>query len=90
MLEKIKKVVDKDKFNRFCSIADQLYTQEYVGIDEYKNDNKYETELTEAAALYMVSIFYCPEYTDEAKENLIKVMNKKQPKTKSKILEIVL
>lgn len=89
MIEKIKKIVDKDKFNKFCTIADQLYTQEYIGIDEYNNDKIYEKELTESAAVYMISIFHCPEYINEAKENLIKVMNKKQPNTKSKILEIV-
>lgn len=90
MFDNIKKIVDKNKFNKFYSIADQLYTQEYVGIDEYKNDPVYEQELTEIAAIYLISIYYAPEQINEVKRHLLEVMEKKQPKTKSRILELVL
>lgn len=86
MFDNIKKIVDKNKFNKFYSIADQLYTQEYVGIDEYKNDPVYEQELTEIAAIYLIA----PEQINEVKKHLLEVMEKKQPKTKSRILELVL
>jgi hypothetical protein len=90
MFDEIKKIVDNGKFNKFYSIADQLYTQEYIGVDEYKNDPLYEQELTEIATIYLISIFYSPEQKEAVKSELLRVMKKKQPKTKSKILEIVL
>jgi hypothetical protein len=78
-------MLTKSKQDRF---AEQLITKEYLGITEYGKDKEYEDELTKAASSYISAIFQDKDI-ETTKENLIKVMNKKEPIYKSNILKIL-
>lgn len=81
--------IELKKIEKFRTIAEQLYTQEYLGINEYGKDPEYEKELTDAATDYLISIFYDPNNTHTAKDQFITVLNKKQPQHKSNIISLI-
>lgn len=83
-------MLNKEKKDRFCAIARELYTKEHLGTDEYGTDTKYEEELTSAAAEYLFSIFNAPSKTEGAKNKLVAVMNRREIKHPSNILKIIL
>lgn len=78
---------EKEKRDRFNAIARDLYTKEYLGIDEYGKDKEYEDRLTNAATDYLVSLF--SERPIE-KGKIISIMNEKQITHKSNILKFIL
>lgn len=77
----------KQKLDKFKEIARELYTKEYLGVDDYGMDQEYEEELTNAGADYLMSVFY---QTGDGKKDLLEVMKKKDVKCKSNILQLVL
>ena len=79
----------EEKKAKFRTIAQQLYTQEYLGINEYGKDKEYEKELTDAATDYLVSLFLNISNLRTTKDNLIRIMNKKQPQHKSNIISLI-
>ena len=80
-------MLTQNKIDKFKEISKELITKEYLGIPNMGVDADYEDELTNAGADYLISIFY---KTDECKDNLLKVMKKKDIKYKSNILQLVL
>ena len=80
----------KDKRDIFKSLAEQLYTKEYLGTPEYGKDPEYERELTEAATEYLVSIFMNRDNLCTNKETLLNIMNRREIKHKSNILKLML
>lgn len=81
--------IEKEKLEKFRTIAQQLYTQEYIGINDYGKDVEYEEQLTDISTDYLVSIFYDPNNTHIIKEQLITILNKKQPQYKSNIISLI-
>ena len=81
--------IELQKIEKFRTIAEQLYTQEYLGINEYGKDKEYEKELTDAATDYLVSLFLNISNLRTTKDNLIRTMNKKQPQHKSNIISLI-
>ena len=80
--------IELKKIEKFRTIAEQLYTQEYLGINEYGKDKEYEKELTDATD-YLISIFFNNSNLETTKDNLIRTMNKKQPQHKSNIISLI-
>lgn len=80
----------KDKRDIFKSLAEQLYTKEYLGVVEYGKDPEYEKELTDAATDYLVSIFVNRDDLCTNKETLLNIMNRREIKHKSNILKLML
>lgn len=83
-------MLTQDKKEQFFSIARELYTREFLGVDGYGIDKEYEDELTKVSGEYLISIFYNKNKVGEAKEELMNVMSKKQPTHTSNLLNIML
>lgn len=77
----------KQKLDRFKEISKELIVKEYLGTPNIGKDIEYEEELTNAGADYLMSVFY---QTGDGKKELLEVMNKKDIKYKSNILQLVL
>ena len=83
-------MLSREKRDKFRLIAEQLITKEYLGVDEYGKDAKYEDELTAAASEYLYNIFNEPSKIESSKENLVVVMSRKEIQHPSNILKIIL
>lgn len=83
-------MLSKEKRDKFKEIAKELYTKEYLGNAHYGNDIEYEEELTEASAIYLMTLFYDHGHTNKAKENLLKTMEKKELSHSSTLLKIII
>lgn len=81
------KMTDKQKLDKFKEISKELIVKEYLGVVEYGRDPEYEEELAEAGANYLMSVFY---KTDDSKEKMLEIMNKRDIKHESNILRFVL
>ena len=79
-------MLSKDKIEKFHTIARDLYTKEYIGIDEYGKDPEYEDKLTEVAANYLITTFY----VGKAKEEFMEILSHKTPPHSSRLLNIIL
>lgn len=77
----------KQKLDKFKEISKELIVKEYLGTPNIGKDIEYEEELTNAGADYLMSVFY---QTGDGKKELLDVMNKKEIKYKSNILQLVL
>lgn len=77
----------KQKLDKFKEISKELIVKEYIGTPNIGKDIEYEEELTNAGAEYLMSVFY---QTGDGKKELLEVMNKKDIKYKSNILQLVL
>jgi hypothetical protein len=77
----------KQKLDKFKEISKELIVKEYLGTPNIGKDIEYEEELTNAGAEYLMSVFY---QTGDGKKELLEVMNKKEIKYKSNILQLVL
>lgn len=77
----------KQKLDKFKEISKELIVKEYLGTPNIGKDIEYEEELTNAGADYLMSVFY---QTGDGKKELLDVMNKKDIKYKSNILQFVL
>lgn len=77
----------KQKLDKFKEISKELIVKEYLGTPNMGKDIEYEEELTNAGADYLMSVFY---QTGDGKKELLEVMNKKDIKYKSNILQLVL
>ena len=77
----------KQKLDKFKEISKELIVKEYLGTPNIGKDIEYEEELTNAGADYLMSVFY---QTGDGKKELLEVMNKKDVKYKSNILQFVL
>lgn len=77
----------KQKLDKFKEISKELIVKEYLGTPNIGKDIEYEEELTNAGADYLMSVFY---QTGDGKKELLEVMNKKDVKYKSNILQLVL
>lgn len=82
-------MLSKDKIEKFRVIARELYTKEYLGTDGYGKDIEYEEELTEASAMYLMTLFYDYNNINKAKEKLYETMDKKVPNHSSNLLDII-
>lgn len=80
-------MLDKEKM--FLTIAKEIYTKEYIGVDGFE-DKEYEDKLTEVAAKYLMTMFYNHDNIGQVKEELLEIMNMRIPKHPSNILSIIL
>ena len=83
-------MLTQEKKDKFISIARDLYTKEYMGVDSYGTDKEFEDELTEASANYLISIFYDYPNVGKAKEDLMEVLSHKSPPHPSTLFKILL
>lgn len=83
-------MLSKDKIEKFHTIARDLYTKEYIGIDEYGKDPEYEDKLTEVAANYLITTFYDYANVGKAKEEFMEILSHKTPPHSSRLLNIIL
>ena len=83
-------MLDKAKRDKFKEIARELYTKEYLGNAHYGNDIEYEEELTEASAIYLMTLFYDYGNINKAKERLLETMEKKELSHSSTLLKIII
>lgn len=89
MLESVKKIIkislDDDKIRKFITICDDIYTKEYLGVDEYGKDVEYEKQLTTIATAYQISIFYDKSSVRDYRLKLIEKMKEKTPSHPSQL-----
>lgn len=71
--------IEDDKIRKFITVCDEIYTKEYLGIDDYGKDVDYEMELTTIAAAYEISIFYNYQRSAEMRTKLVEKMKEKSP-----------
>lgn len=90
MLETVKRIInfplEDDKILKFITICDEIYTKEYLGIDDYGKDVDYEKELTTIAAAYEISIFYDYQRSEELRTKLIEKLKEKTPSHPSQLI----
>lgn len=82
-------MLSREKRDKFQALARELYTKEYLGTDGYGKDIEYEEELTEASAMYLMTLFYDYGNINKAKEKLYETMDKKVPNHSSNLLYII-
>lgn len=83
-------MLTQEKKDKFLNIARNLYTKEYMGVYEYGTDKEFEDALTEAAANYMMSIFYDKDNVEKVKERLVEIMSSKTPTHPSNLIKILI
>jgi hypothetical protein len=90
MLENVKRIInfplEDDKIRKFITVCDEIYTKEYLGIDDYGKDVEYEEQLTSIAAAYEISIFYLPQRSEELRYRLIEKLKEKTPTHPSQLI----
>ena len=80
----------KEKQEKFNAIARELYTKEYLGVDDYGMDQEYEDELTVVASSYLMAVLMDEGSVEVEKKKLQETLKKKSPKTQSNIFKIIL
>lgn len=80
----------KEKQEKFNAIARELYTKEYLGVDDYGMDQEYEDELTAVASSYLMAVLMDEGSVEMEKKKLQETLKKKNPKTQSNIFKIIL
>lgn len=78
--------IEDDKIRKFITVCDEIYTKEYLGIDDYGKDVDYEEQLTTIAAAYSISIFYLPQRSEELRHRLIEKLKEKTPTHPSQLI----
>lgn len=80
----------KEKQAKFNAIARELYTKEYLGVDDYGMDQEYEDELTVVASSYLMAVLMDEGSVEMEKKKLQEILKKKNPKTQSNIFKIIM
>lgn len=83
-------MLTKEKQAKFNAIARELYTKEYLGVDDYGMDQEYEDELTVVASSYLMAVLIDEGSVEMEKKRLHETMKKKSPKTQSNIFKMIM